>query len=208
MDQIIIKLTPYGEKTIKRPFEPADKPKNIKEKLMRTYNESKMFKEYHNVAKCLYWIGELQFESKLKRQFSGHMLAQARKVYALCKENPKWIGHMSQVILEDWTKTNIREAVQNRRRVRQVLDGARTYVGEDVNPQPNPNNPQQETAAAAWDEITWTLEDQFLGPGMESRDSEVIQEIDQPRETEDFGRIWEDLLGISEDIPENAGLMK
>jgi len=175
---------------------------------MRTYNESKMFKEYHNVAQCLYWIGELQFDPKMKRQFSGHMLAQARKVYALCKENPEWIGHMSRITLEDWTKTNIREAVQSRQRVRQVLDGARTYVGEDVNPQPNPNNPQQETAAAAWDDITWTLEDQFLGPGIESRDSEVVQEIDHPRETEDFGRTWEDLLGISEDIPENAGLME
>ena len=77
-----------------------------------------------------------------------------------------------------------------------------------MNPQPNPNNPQQETAAAEWDEITWTLEDQSLGPRIESRDSEVVQEIDQPRETEDFGRTWEDLLGISEDIPENTGLME
>ena len=75
-----------------------------------------------------------------------------------------------------------------------------------MDPQRNPNNPQQETAAAAWDDITWTLEDQFRGSGIESRDSEEVQEIDHPRETEDFGRTWEDLLGISEDIPENAGL--
>ena len=75
-----------------------------------------------------------------------------------------------------------------------------------MNPQRRPNNPQQETVAATWDNITWTLEDQFPGPGMESRDSKVIQEIDQPCETEDFGRTWEDLLRISEDIPENAGL--
>ena len=75
-----------------------------------------------------------------------------------------------------------------------------------MNPQPNPNNPQQETAAAAWDDITWTLEDQFLGPGIESRDSEVVREISQSCETEDLGRTWEDLLGISQDIPENAGL--
>ena len=72
--------------------------------------------------------------------------------------------------------------------------------------QRNPNNPQQETAAAAWDEITWTLEDQFLGPGIESRDSEVVQEICNPRETEDLGRTWEELMGISEDIPEIDGL--
>ena len=77
-----------------------------------------------------------------------------------------------------------------------------------MNPQPYPNNPQQETAAAAGGEITWTMEDQFLfqGPGIESRDSEVVQEIDHPCETEDFGRTWKDLLGISEDIPENVGL--
>src|SRR3990170_1002409 len=206
MDQIILKITPHGEKTVTKPFKLTEKPKQVKEKLMRAYNKAKMFKEYHNIAQCLYWVGELQFDSKMKRQFSGHMLAQARKVYALCKENPEWIGHMSRITLEDWTKTNIREAVQSRQRVRQVLDGARIYVVEDVNPQLNPNNPQQETAAAAWDDITWTLEDQFLGPGIESRDSEVVQEIDHPRETEDFGRTWEDLLGISEDIPENAGL--
>src|SRR3990170_6204651 len=151
MDHIILKLTPHEEEVLSEPFRMTDKSKNIKEKLMRAYNEAKMFKEYHNVAQYLYWIGELQFDPKMKRQFSGHVLAQARKVYALCKENPEWIGHMSQITLEDWTKTNIREAVQNRQRVRQVLDGARTYVGEDVNPQPNPNNPQQETAAAAWD---------------------------------------------------------
>src|SRR3989337_3007596 len=206
MDQIILKITPYEEKTVKKPFKSTEKPKQIKEKIMRAYNEAKMFKEYHNTAQCLYWIGELQFDPKVKRQFSGHMLAQARKVYALCKDNPEWIGHMSRITLEDWTKTNIREAVQSRQRVRQVLDGARTKVGEDVNPQPNPNNPQQETAAAAWDDITWTLEDQFLGPWIESRDSEVVQEIDHPCETEDFGRTWEDLLGISRDIPENTGL--
>ena len=80
------------------------------------------------------------------------------------------------------------------------------YDISDVNPQPSPNNPQQETAAVTWDEITWTLEDQFRGPGIESRDSEVVNEIDQSRETEDFGRTWEEILGISEDIPENTGL--
>src|SRR3989337_501764 len=125
MDKIIVKLNPHREETVEKSFKMTDKSKNIKEKLMRMYNESKMFKEYHNVAQCLYWIGELQFDPKMKCQFSGHMLAQARKVYALCKENPEWIGHMSRIILEDWTKTNIREAVQSRRRVRQVLDGAR-----------------------------------------------------------------------------------
>src|SRR3989337_2002535 len=132
MDQIILKLTPHREKIIEKPFKSTERPKQIKEKLVRTYNEAKMFKEYHNIAQCLYWVGELQFDPKLKRQFNGHMLAQARKVYALCKENPEWIKHMSQVTLEDWTKTNIREAVQSRQRVRQDLDGARTYVGKDV----------------------------------------------------------------------------
>ena len=77
--------------------------------------------------------------------------------------------------------------------------------------QPNPNNPQQEdavTAAVAWDELTWTMEDQFLfqESETESRDSEVIQEICSPCETEDLGRTWEELMGISEDIPENLGL--
>ena len=41
---------------------------------------------------------------------------------------------------------------------------------------------------------------------MESRDSDVLQTIDNPRETEDLGRTWEELMGISEDIPESAGL--
>src|SRR6266511_3281759 len=82
-----------------------------------------------------------------------------------------------------------------------------------VNPQPSPDNPQQEsavTAAAAWDELTWTAEDQFLfqRPETESRDSDAIQTIDNPCETEDLGRTWEDLMGISEDIPENTGLME
>src|SRR3989337_2851426 len=101
MDQIILKLTPYKEKIIDKPFKPTEKPRQVKEKLIRVYNEAKMFKEYHNIAQCLYWIGELQFDLKMKRQFSGHMLAQARKVYALCKENPEWIGHISQITLED-----------------------------------------------------------------------------------------------------------
>src|SRR3989337_2678052 len=126
MDRLIVKLTPYQEKIVKKSFKITDKPKDIKARLMRTYNEAKMFKEYHNVAQCLYWIGELQFDPKMKRQFSGHMLAQARKVYALCKENPEWIGHMSWITLEDWTKTNIQEAVQSRQRVQQVFDGTRT----------------------------------------------------------------------------------
>src|SRR3990170_3994776 len=123
MDQIILKLTSYREEVIAKPFETTDKPKEIQKKVIRAYNEAKMFKEYHNTAQCLYWIAEIQFNPKMKRNFSGHMLAQAKKVYALCKGNPDWIGHMSQVTLEDWTKTNILEAVQSKRRVRQVLDG-------------------------------------------------------------------------------------
>ena len=78
-----------------------------------------------------------------------------------------------------------------------------------MNPQPSPNNPQQESAVtAAWDELTWTAEDQFLfqGPETESRDSEALQAIGNSRETEDLGRTWEELMGISEDIPENSGL--
>ena len=66
MDQIILKITPYEEKTVEKPFKLTEKPKQIKEKIMRTYNEAKMFKEYHNIAQCLYWIGELQFDSKIK----------------------------------------------------------------------------------------------------------------------------------------------
>jgi len=80
-----------------------------------------------------------------------------------------------------------------------------------VNLCPSPNNPQQEdaaTAAVTWDDITWNMEDQFLfqRSGVESRDPKVIQEIGNPHETEDFGRTWEELMGISEDIPEIDGL--
>jgi len=178
---------------------------------MRAYEEAKMFKEYQNVAQCLFWIGEEQFDKKIKRQIGGHMLAQAKKVYALCKDHPEWIGHMSRVTIKEWKRTNISEVLRYREKVGKVLDGARTYVGEDVNPRPSPENPQQESAvteAAAWDEITWTEGDQFLfqGPEMESRDSDELQTNYNPRETEDLGRTWEELMGISEDIPESAGL--
>src|SRR5688500_9547422 len=133
MDRIISKLTLHQEEVLSKPFTSTDKLKEAKKKLLRAYEEAKMFKEYHNTAQCMYWIGELQFDAKLRRQFSGHMLAQSRKVYALCKDNPKWIKHMSCVPLEDWTRTSIQEARLWRPRVRQVLDGARTDVGENVN---------------------------------------------------------------------------
>jgi hypothetical protein len=211
MERIISLLTPLGVEIRPKQVNEKTKLKERATKLMRAYAEAKMFKEYQNVAQCLFWIGEEQFNSKLKRQFGSHVLAQARKVYSLCKDHPEWIGHMSRVTIEDWKRTNISEVLRYRERVRRVLDGARTYVGEDVNPQPSPNNPQQEsevTAAVAWDELTWTAEDQFLfqRPGTESRDSEVVQAISNPRETEDLGRTWEELMGISEDIPESSGL--
>ena len=67
MDQIILKLTLYGKEVISKPFRTEDKPRRVKEKLMRAYNEAKMFKEYHNIAQCLYWVGELQFDLKIRR---------------------------------------------------------------------------------------------------------------------------------------------
>ena len=211
MEQIISLLTPLSVEIRLKPVNEKTKLKERATKLIRAYAEAKMFKEYQNVAQCLFWIGEEQFNPKMKRQFGGHVLAQARKVYSLCKDHPEWIGHMSRITIENWKRTNISEVLRYRERVGRVLDGARTYVGEDVNPQPSPNNPQQEsavTAAAAWDELTWTAEDQFLfqGPETESRDSDVIQAISNPCETEDLGRTWEDLMGISEDIPGNHGL--
>ena len=121
------------------------------------YDEAKMFKEYQNVAQCLFYIGEEQLDPKIKRQFGGHMLAQVRKVYLLCKDYPEWIGHMSRVTIEDWKRTSIKEVREYWEKVGKVLDGARTYVEEDVNPQSNPTNPQQEsaaTAAAAWEGLT------------------------------------------------------
>ena len=48
--------------------------------------------------------------------------------------------------------------------------------------------------------------DQFLGLGVETCDQETAPPIDQSHETEDFGRLWEELMGISEDIPEIDGL--
>ena len=67
MDQIILKLTPYEEEIIRKPFVSTDRPKECARKIMRAYNEAKMFKEYHNTTQCLYWIGELQFELKMRR---------------------------------------------------------------------------------------------------------------------------------------------
>src|SRR6266511_3857028 len=196
MEQIISLLTPLSVEIRQKPVDKKTKLKERATKLMRAYAEAKMFREYQNVAQCLFWIGEEQLDPKMKKQFGGHVLAQARKVYSLCKDHPKWIGHMSRITIENWKRTNISEVLRYRERVGRVLDGARTYVGEDVSPQPGPNNPQQEsavTAAAAWDELTRTAEDQFLfqGPETESRDSDVIQAIDNPCETEDLGRTWE-----------------
>src|SRR6266511_3545311 len=213
MERIISLLTPLSVEIRPKPVNEKTKPKEKATKLIRAYAEAKMFKEYQNVAQCLFWIGEEQLDPKMKRQFGGHVLAQARKVYSLCKDRPEWIGHMSRITIENWKKTNISEVLKYRERVGRVLDGARINVGEDVNPQPSPDNPQQEsavTAAAAWDELTWTAEDQFLfqRPETESRDSDAIQTIGNPCETEDLGRTWEDLMGISEDIPENTGLME
>src|SRR6266511_3885091 len=207
MERIISLLTPLSVETRPKPMDEKMKPKEKIKKLMRAYEEAKMFKEYQNVAQCLFWIGEEQFDRKIRKYLGGHMLAQAKKIYSLCKDHPEWIGYMSRVTIKDWKRTNISEVLRYRERVRRVLDGARTYVGEDVDPQPS--NPQQEsavTAAAAWDELTWTAaEDQFLfqGPETESRDSEAIQAISNPSGTEDLGRTWDDLMGISEDIPEN-----
>jgi hypothetical protein len=208
MERIVLLLTPLS---VERRIRPINEKMSVKEKakrLKRAYQEAKMFKEYQNVAQCLFWIGEEQFDSKLRKQFGSHMLAQARKVYSLCKDHPEWIGHMSRVTIEDWKRTNISEVLRYREKVKEVLDGARTYVGEDVNPQQNPNNPQQESAvSAAADELTWTMEDQFRfqGPEGESGDWDV-QAICNPCETEDLGQTWEELMGISEDIPENSGL--
>jgi len=152
MERIISVLTPLSVEIRPKPINEKTRLKEKANKLMRAYAEAKMFKEYQNVAQCLFWIGEEQFNPKLKRQFGSHMLAQARKVYSLCKDHPEWIGYMSRVTIEDWKRTNISEALRYRERVGRVLDGARTYVGEDVNQQPSPTNPQQEdaeTAAAA-----------------------------------------------------------
>jgi hypothetical protein len=213
MDRIIDNLTPLSVETIKKPYRRSDQSKEMVQKILRKYEEAKTFKEYHNVAKCLYWIGKEQFNVKIRRRVSGHMLAQAKKVYALCSENPQWIGHMSMITIEMWTKININEARRNREQVKRVLDGARNDVGEDVNLHPSPDNPQQSTettAAAAWDEVTRVMEDQFLiqGPMAESCDFEVTSRIGQPYETEEIGRTWEELMGISEDIPEINGLME
>ena len=85
----------------------------------------------------------------------------------------------------------------------------RTYVGEDVNPQPNPNIPQQDTAAtAAADDITWNLDDQLpiQGNGVESRDLWDAVVPQDSRETEDLGRSWEELMGNTQDWIESAGL--
>ena len=213
MERILLLLTPLSVEIRSKPINEKMKLGERTAKIMRAYNEAKMFKEYQNVAQCLFWIGEEQFDRKIRKYLGGHMLAQAKKIYSLCKDHPEWIGYMSRVTIEDWKRSNISEALKYRERVGRVLDGARTYVGEDVNPQSSPNNPQQESAvsaAAAWDELTWTAEDRFLfqRPETESRDSDAIQTIGNPCETEDLGRTWEDLMGISEDIPENTGLME
>ena len=117
-------LTPLSVEIRSKPIDEKTKPKEKATRLMRAYAEAKMFKEYQNVAQCLFWIGKEQLDSKMKKQFGGHVLAQARKVYSLCKDHPEWIGHTSRVTIEEWKRTNISEVLRYREKVGKVLDGA------------------------------------------------------------------------------------
>ena len=102
MERILSLLTPLSVEIRPKPINEKTKLKERATKLMRAYAEAKMFKEYQNVAQCLFWIGKEQLDPRVKRQFGSHVLAQARKVYSLCKDHPEWIGYMSRVTIEDW----------------------------------------------------------------------------------------------------------
>ena len=66
IERIISLLTPLSVEVRTKPINERMKLKEKVKRLMRAYEEAKMFKEYQNVAQCLFWIGEEQLDPKIR----------------------------------------------------------------------------------------------------------------------------------------------
>jgi hypothetical protein len=209
MDEVIEKITLLsGVKKLKRPYKVNDKIKNKMRTLEKELRKAKTLKNNINIAKCLYWMGEEQLNEKFYRMQKQNNRKLARNVYTLVQEDIHWLDYFGEITLKTWRKLNVKKILEGRKRLEEVLDGARINVGEDVNPRLRPDDPQQETAVVedGTHNFGWTGgEDQFLNPSsrMESYDlEEALRLVSRPNENEGLGQSWEDLLGISEDILE------
>jgi hypothetical protein len=95
-----------------------------------------------------------------------------------------------------------------RKRVKRVLDGARTNVGEDVNLYLYPKNPQQETAVIV-DQMTRPIEGNQNGTTGNWTEpvelEEALRLVEDYQEEEDSWPMWDNLIGRSDNPSENIG---
>ena len=210
MEEIINKLVPLSAgKRFKKPYEKKDKPSEKQKKLSKALNKYKTLRDNENIAMCLYWIGKEAADKKFAQRNGYHILSLGKALYALCKGNKSWINHFGRITLSDWRKINIRQALQMRNRVKRVLDGARTNVGEDVNPNHNSNVLQQNHVPHD-NQVTRPNNgdlNEDTGISELSYDlEEALQTIGHPHEDEDSWPSWEDLTGNMENMPEYLGI--
>jgi hypothetical protein len=207
MEEILQDLIPLsvGE-LISKPYNKNDNPKTKWKILERKLNRQKILRNYENVAMCLYWIGKETSDKKFAKLTSSHIVTISRKVYMFAKGNKGYLRYFRRVKMKRWERLRIANIGMLREGVTRVLDGARTNVGEDVNPYLNPNNPQQETAA---DQLTGPNEGNQIGmTGNWSEPfelEEALRLVEDYQEEEDSWPMWDDLIGRPKNTSENLG---
>jgi hypothetical protein len=207
MEEILQDLIPLSEgELISKPYNKNDNPKTKWKILERKLNKQKILRNYENIAMCLYWIGKETADKKFTKLAGAYVSKMSRKVYVLVKGNKKCLKYCGRIKIKTWEKLRTADIGELRREMLKVLDGARTNVGEDVNPYLNPNIPQQETTV-----------DQMTGPtggnqmGMTGNWSEpfeleeALRLVEEYQEEEDSWPMWDELIGRPENTSENLG---
>lgn len=204
MDSILQKVLPLSVGIgVKKPYSKDDKTETRAKKLDKVLRKAKLLKRNIHIAQCLYWIGKGLTKRKFQRYFQPFTIKQAKKVYILCEGHKMWLRNFEKIGLTEWRNVKLEEIRARRDELAVILDGARINVGENVNPSSNPSIPQQEETAAAWNDITWNLDDQLAiqENGIESHDWMVT---DNSCETGDLSQYWEELIGSNVTQPEGS----
>jgi hypothetical protein len=208
MEQFFQNIIPLSEgKSINKPYNKNDNYKEKWKKLERELNKRKNLNEYESIAMCLYWIGKEMADKRFTRLLPAYRARIARKVYAFAKGNKRNLLYCTKVPLKCWEKVKLTDTKELGRIMKRILDGARINVGEDVNPDLYPNNPQQSSTTAENQMIGLSEGNQNEGSDNWSETYNLVEEfrkMSNPQEDEDSWPMWDDLIGRLENTSEDA----
>ena len=149
-DKIITLMT----QAVRRPRSPIKLSKELKttklvETIKKNIKRGKVKKDYVLVYEYLYILAKYSHKREVYKEFELHYRNTANKVHALAKGNRWIIQHLQNVAIASWRRVSMKKVLEIREQVLKVLDGTRTYVGEDLRDVSQPAiDPQQYTATS------------------------------------------------------------